>query len=95
MSGQFYATATLPRGKTPTVPIEKEAGWAPEPVWTTWRRENSWSYQDSKSDISVVQPVASRYTDYAIPATIETVKYLKILLKYPRGEAEKNHEKSL
>jgi hypothetical protein len=33
-----------------------------------WRKENSWPYRDSNSDTSVVQPVASRYTDYAIPA---------------------------
>jgi hypothetical protein len=39
-------------------------------LWTTWRRENSRSYRDSNSDPSVVQPVASRYTDCAIPAPI-------------------------
>jgi hypothetical protein len=33
------------------------------------RGENSWVYLDSNSDPSVVQPVASRYTDCAIPAT--------------------------
>jgi hypothetical protein len=49
------------------VPTRYEAGWVPEPVWTTWRRENSWPYQDSNSDPSVVQPVASRYTDCSIP----------------------------
>jgi hypothetical protein len=27
-------------GKEPPVPIGKEAGWAPEPVWTLWRSEN-------------------------------------------------------
>jgi hypothetical protein len=49
-----------PRGKS------HEVGWTPEPVWTTWRRENSYTHWDSNSDPSVVQPVASRYTDYAI-----------------------------
>jgi hypothetical protein len=29
--------------------------------------------QDSNSDLSVVQPVTSRYTDYAIPAPINSV----------------------
>jgi hypothetical protein len=33
-----------------------------------WRRENSLPYGNSNSDFSVVQSVASRYTDYAIPA---------------------------
>jgi hypothetical protein len=29
------------------------------------------THRDSNSDFSVVQPVGSRYTDYAIPATVE------------------------
>jgi hypothetical protein len=32
--------------------------------------DNSWSYRDFNSDPSVVQPVASRYTDWATPASI-------------------------
>jgi hypothetical protein len=47
-----------------------EVGWTTAPDWTAWRRENSWSYRNSNSDLSVVQPVASRYTDWAIPAPV-------------------------
>jgi hypothetical protein len=36
----------------------------------TWRRENSWPYRELNSDTSVVQPVASRYTDCAITAPV-------------------------
>jgi hypothetical protein len=45
VSGQLHAPAALPPEKEPPVPIGYEAGWAPEPVWTTWRRENSWPYR--------------------------------------------------
>jgi hypothetical protein len=48
-------------------------GWTPEPVWTTWRNENCCPHRDSNSDPLVVQLVASRYTDYAIPALKEEV----------------------
>jgi hypothetical protein len=61
VSGQLHAPAALPPEKEPPVPIRYEVGWVPEPVWTMWRRKNSWLYRDSNSDPSVVQPVASRY----------------------------------
>jgi hypothetical protein len=63
VSGQLHVPAALP-----LVPINYEAAWTPRPVWTTWRRDNSWFYRDSNSKHLVVQPVANRYTDYAIPA---------------------------
>jgi hypothetical protein len=37
-------------GNDPTVPIGYEVGWSSEPVWTIWRRENSWPYWESNSD---------------------------------------------
>jgi hypothetical protein len=38
VSGQFHAPVASPPGKEPPVPIGYEAGWAPKPAWTTWRR---------------------------------------------------------
>jgi hypothetical protein len=35
-----------------------------------WRGEQSCPYRDVNSDPSAVQPVASRYTDCAVPASI-------------------------
>jgi hypothetical protein len=40
VTGQLHAPAALPPGKGPPVAIGLEAGWAPEPFWTTWRGEN-------------------------------------------------------
>jgi hypothetical protein len=37
VSGQLHAPAALSPRKGPQVPIEQEAGWAPEPIWT-WRK---------------------------------------------------------
>jgi hypothetical protein len=41
-SCQLHAPVALPLRKEPPVPIEQEAGWAPEAVWTTWRGEKSY-----------------------------------------------------
>jgi hypothetical protein len=64
-----------------------------EPIWTMWRRENSWLYRDSNSDSSVVDPVASRYNDCSIPALnlkysieekckVKSQKVMKAYVKY-------------
>jgi hypothetical protein len=66
----FTLPSTLPLGKRSPVSIGWETRWAPYPVWKIWRRENSWPYRDSNSVPSLIQPVASRYTDCAIPALI-------------------------
>jgi len=55
MSGQLHVLAALL-----PVPIEQEAEWSPEPVWTPWRRENnSWSSRKSN-------PSRSAYTLFTV-----------------------------
>jgi hypothetical protein len=41
VSGQLRADTAVLLLKEPPVPIESEAGWTPEAVWTLWRREKS------------------------------------------------------
>ena len=61
----WVVNATLrplkPRKRDP-VPIVEEAGWAPGPVWTGAENLTRTGF-----DSSIVQLVASRYTDWAIP----------------------------
>jgi hypothetical protein len=69
VSGQRHAPAALlPTGKGPPVPIEQEAGWAPEPVWTQRIEEKSFAPPGSNPDRPVVQPVVRHYTAWANPA---------------------------
>jgi hypothetical protein len=43
-------------------------GWVgPRGGFDDMEKKNSWPYRDSDSEPSVVQPAASRHTDYAIP----------------------------
>jgi hypothetical protein len=83
VSGQLHVPAALPPGKKPPVPVGQVAGWGPAPVWTTWRRENSWLYRDSNSDPSVFQPVASRYTEFSIPAPYQSGKKYNFITEKP------------
>jgi hypothetical protein len=56
VSGQHHAPAALyPQRKDPPVPIEQEAGWASEPVWTQGLEEKSSALAGDRTPI--VQPV--------------------------------------
>jgi hypothetical protein len=62
VTGQRHAPAALlPPGKGPPVPIVKEAGWAPEPVWTQRLHEKSFAPAGNRTP--VVQPLVRHYTD--------------------------------
>jgi hypothetical protein len=50
----------LPPGKGPPVPIEQEAGWAPEPVWMQGLEEKFSAPAGDRT--LIVQPVVRHYT---------------------------------
>jgi len=56
VSGQLHATAALTLGKELPEPIGYEAGWATEPAWARWRRENIPA--PAGNPIPVVQSIA-------------------------------------
>ena len=62
VGGQHHAPAAFIPRKDP-VPIVQEAGWATGPVWT-----GAENLAPPAFDPRTVQPVASRYTDYAVLA---------------------------
>jgi hypothetical protein len=68
----------LPPGKGPAVPIEQEAGWAPEPVWTQGLEEKSSASVGDRTP--VIQSVVRHHTDWATAAP-----YLNIPPPLPRG----------
>jgi hypothetical protein len=60
---------TPPAAFTPgkdQVPIVQEAGWAPELVWI-----GAENLAPPGFDPQIFQPIASRYTNYAIPAPLK------------------------
>jgi len=62
--GQCHASAALYPGKDP-VPVVQEAGWAPGPVWI-----GAENFAPPGFDLRTVQPLSSRYIDYATRPTV-------------------------
>jgi hypothetical protein len=78
-SGQLHVVAALPQGKSHRYPIYKEAGCAPEPVWTLWRWERIPTPDGKRSPAD--QPVARPYTDWATPAYNIKIEITEIVQK--------------
>jgi hypothetical protein len=53
VSGQLHAPADLTAAKQGPVPVVEEDGFAPEPVWTVWRRDTLLSLPENKPRILV------------------------------------------
>jgi hypothetical protein len=52
VSGQRHASAALYPGERTPVPIEQEAGWAPELVWTKRLEEKSFAPAGDRTPIA-------------------------------------------
>jgi hypothetical protein len=83
MSGQLDAPAALLQAKEPRYPLGRRLGG---PQRRSERRgENSWPYRDLNCDPLVVQPVARRYTDWAIPLPKTFLKVADTSNRQPYG----------
>jgi hypothetical protein len=74
VGGYLHAPVALPSGKEPLVPIGQEAGRTLEPAWTLWNTEKSFVPEG-------VQPIARRYTYWAIPVLKNKYIYKVITFK--------------
>ena len=75
---QPHASAALLPGRESLVYIRKEAGFAPEPVWTFWRGENSLFFLPG-FEPRIIQFIArslSHCTKYAVPTPIIVVNFV-------------------
>jgi hypothetical protein len=66
VSGQPHGPATLPPGKESVVSIGDADKCGPEPVWTLWRWQIFSPCRESNLNSSTVEPIARRYTDWAM-----------------------------
>jgi hypothetical protein len=70
VSGQLHAPAALPRGKSPRYPLDRTLDGSQSRFGWLGDDKILDAYRDSNSDPSVVQAVASRYTDCAIRGSV-------------------------
>jgi hypothetical protein len=81
MNGQIHAPAALSRGKVTPVLPGWEAGWAPEPVCTRWRKENIPASAVNRN--SVFQPEAQSLNWLSYPASSTMINIQRRIQKLP------------
>jgi hypothetical protein len=66
VSGRTHAPATLPPGNSPRYPLDRRLGGPQNRYGRRGEEKTPLLHRDSNSDPSIVQPVVSRYTDWAM-----------------------------
>jgi hypothetical protein len=73
VSGELHEPAALPPGKSPRYPLDRS--WVdPGGGLDDMEKRKFLSHRDLNSNTLVVQPVASRYSDYALPALRPSIR---------------------
>jgi hypothetical protein len=75
---QLASHPGFPPGKSPQYQADGSLGWVPEPVRTLWSREKS--FAPARNRTPAVQPVAHRYTDWAMLAVF--------IIRFPNKQAK-------
>jgi hypothetical protein len=68
VSGQLRAPAALPQGRRPWYPLDRRLGGPQSRSEHGGEEKNSQPRRESNPRTPIVQPIAQRYTDWAITA---------------------------
>jgi hypothetical protein len=83
VSGQLHAPTALPRGKRPWYPLDRRLGGPQSSSGRGGEEKNSQPSREPNPSTPIIQPVAQRYTDWAIMALI--VEMIIKVLETPCG----------
>lgn len=76
-----YASVALLSEKEPLIPIDQEAGWPSDLVFTFWEKDECiFPCQELNRSSLFFQPMA--YSDYTIPPALVPYKGIKLKIKY-------------
>jgi hypothetical protein len=68
VSGELHAPAAWPQGNSPWYPLDRRLGGPQSRSGRRAEEEDSQPHRESNPRTPIVQPVAQRYTDWAITA---------------------------
>ena len=83
---QLQTPSTLHTVKQPLIPTEQENGWAPESVWTFWRRQKSLAFagnQTTNRPTYSSVTITTTLSQHPIPQSCPTMYHVYFPLRSP------------